>query len=36
MGDKVTSWPTIPDQVGSNNGTAYNENEATMVVSDVP
>jgi len=36
MGDEIVSFPTIPDQVGSNNGTAYNENEATMIVSDVP
>jgi hypothetical protein len=36
MGDKITSWPTIPDQVGSNNGTAYNEIESVMVVPDVP
>jgi len=36
MGDKVTNFPTIPDQIGSNDGTAYNENEATMVVPDVP
>lgn len=36
MGDEIVSFPTIPDQVGSNNGTAYNENEATMVVENVP
>ena len=36
MGDKVTSFPTIPDQIGSNDGTAANEDEATMVVDDVP
>jgi len=36
MGDKVVSFPTIPDQAGSNNGTAYNEDEATMIVDDVP
>lgn len=36
MGDEIVSFPTIPDQVGSNDGTAYNENEATMVVEDVP
>lgn len=36
MGDKVVSFPTIPDQVGSNNGTAYNGNEVTMIVEDVP
>lgn len=35
-GDGVTAFPTIPDVIGSNNGTAYNENEATMIVSDVP
>lgn len=36
MGDLVTAFPTIPDVIGTNDGTAYNENEATMVVSDVP
>jgi len=36
MGDGVTSFPTIPDVIGTNDGTAYNENEATMVVPDVP
>ena len=36
MGDEITSWPTIPDQVGSNNGTAYNEIESVMVVTDTP
>ena len=35
-GDGVTAFPTIPDVIGTNNGTAYNENEATMIVSDVP
>lgn len=35
-GDGVTAFPTIPDVIGSNNGVAYNENEATMIVSDVP
>jgi hypothetical protein len=35
-GDGVTTFPTIPDVIGTNNGTAYNENEATMIVSDVP
>ena len=36
MGDGVTAFPTIPDVIGTNDGTAYNENEATMVVPDVP
>ena len=36
MGDLVTAFPTIPDVIGTNDGTAYNENEATMVVPDVP
>lgn len=36
MGDKIIAFPTIPDQIGSNDGTAYNENEATMIVEDVP
>ena len=36
MGDKVTSWATIPDQIGSNDGTAYNEIESVMVVTDTP
>ena len=36
MGDEITSWPTIPDQIGSDDGTAYNEIEAVMVVNDVP
>jgi len=35
MGDKVTSWPTIPDQVGSNDGTATNM-DIGDIVSDVP
>ena len=35
-GDKVVSFPTIPDQVGSNNGTAYNEIESVMIVTDTP
>ena len=34
-GDKVTSWPTIPDQVGSNDGTATNM-DIGDIVSDVP
>ena len=36
MGDGITSFPTIPDVIGTNDGTAYNENESTMVVPDVP
>jgi len=36
MGDGVTAFPTIPDVIGTNDGTAFNENEATMVVPDVP
>jgi len=36
MGDGDTAFPTIPDVIGTNDGTAYNENEATMVVPDVP
>ena len=36
MGDSVTAFPTIPDAIGTNDGTAYNENESTMVVPDVP
>lgn len=36
MGEDVTNFPTIPDKIGSNNGIAYNENEATMIVPDVP
>ena len=36
MGDLVTAFPTIPDVIGTNDGTAFNENEATMVVPDVP
>ena len=38
MGDGVTAFPTIPDvgSSASNDGTAYNENEATMIVPDVP
>ena len=36
MGDGVTAFPTIPDVIGTNDGTAYNENEATMIVPDVP
>jgi hypothetical protein len=36
MGDGVTAFPTIPDAIGSNDGTAFNENEATMIVPDVP
>jgi len=35
MGDKVTSFPTIPDQVGSNDGTATNM-DIGDIVSDVP
>ena len=35
MGDKVTSWATIPDQVGSNDGTATNM-DIGDIVSDVP
>lgn len=35
MGDKVTSFPTIPDQEGSNDGTANNM-EAGDIVNDVP
>jgi len=35
-GDKVVSFPTIPDQVGSNDGTAYNEIESVMIVTDTP
>ena len=36
MGDGITAFPTIPDVIGTNDGTAFNENEATMVVPDVP
>ena len=36
MGDGITAFPTIPDVIGTNDGTAYNENESTMVVPDVP
>ena len=36
MGDSVTAFPTIPDAIGTNDGTAYNEPEGTMVVIDVP
>jgi hypothetical protein len=38
MGDGITAFPTIPDvgSLASNDGTAYNENEATMIVPDVP
>ena len=36
MGDNVTAFPTIPDAIGTNDGTAYNEPEGTMVVIDVP
>ena len=38
MGDGVTAFPTIPDvgSLASNDGTAYNENEATMIVPNVP
>ena len=36
MGDLITAFPTIPDVIGTNDGTAFNENEATMVVPDVP
>ena len=36
MGDGITAFPTIPDVIGTNDGTSYNENEATMVVPDVP
>jgi len=35
MGDKVTSFPTIPDQVGSNDGTATNMN-ISDIETDVP
>ena len=35
-GDNVTAFPTIPDAIGTNDGTAYNEPEGTMVVIDVP
>ena len=35
-GDNVTAFPTIPDAIGTNDGTAYNEPEGTMVVVDVP
>ncbi len=36
MGDSVTAFPTIPDAIGTNDGTAFNEPESTMVVPDVP
>ena len=36
MGDGVTAFPTIPDVIGTNDGTAFNEPESTMIVSDVP
>ena len=36
MGDLVTAFPTIPDVIGTNDGTVFNENEATMIVPDVP
>jgi len=35
MGDKVTSWPTIPDQAGSNDGTATNM-DISDIETDVP
>lgn len=35
-GDDVTAFPTIPDAIGSNDGTVYNEPESTMIVLDVP
>ena len=36
MGDLVTAFPTIPDVIGTNDGTAFNEPESTMIVPDVP
>ena len=35
-GDGVTAFPTIPDAIGTNDGTAFNEPESTMIVPDVP